>query len=314
MFKLLNHDLILRRQNLLFDIRDSMKIENNALAYLFKFTLCLPLLIGLYSIAIAAEDPTSEELRSLYNFHPHTLNEKEIDEKSSILDVFWNKAKNNDKKYIELLRAELKKTDHVPFFYFDAGRLLLVLSGTPSDKKLFLQGMRHVNLRDLQTTDYLRIIHKLAVEGFDTSDAALKILQYPKFKAFIPQHFLKLEQDFSLIYMLFPLEDKLFIEKVISALFQEKNEVSQKSLMLVLWYTTTEIGWAALRKVARDKRFSIENKKYAEELLSRIQHASLFSLSSYDSLKKKRRHSLRRISDEALYEFDDYTRDLLSKK
>lgn len=271
-------------------------------------------MIGNSSILAASENQASDELRSVYDFHPHLLTQDEIKENSAKLDAFWKKAEKGDKSFINLLRTELQKPDHLSFFYFDAGRLLLHLSGTTSDKKLFLNGLRYLNIRDVTPIGYLQTVHKLAVEGFDTSDAALKILKHPNFKVFIPLHFLTLEQDYSLIFMLFPLKDTLFLDKAISALAQEKDPESQKSLMLTLWYTATEKGWEALRKVAKNDSFSHENKTFSKELLARIKHASFFSLSSYNSLKEKRRKSLWRISDEALMEFDNYTRKILSKK
>ena len=272
-------------------------------------------LVYIKTVAAAVEGPTRDELKAVYNYHPHLLPMEEVKKRSYTLDALWKKAEADEDSYIQLLRTELQKPDHVPFFYFDAGSLLMHLSDASSDKKLFLSSLRHVDFRDIQNTAYLRTVHKLALDGYDTSDAAFNILKYPEFEAYAPIHSLTIGQEYSLMLMLFPLDEKLFVKKAISALAQEKKQRSLRSLMVVLFYSGTEQGLEALRKVTKEPGILYEDKDFAKKLLqsNKMSTRSLM-LSSYPSIKKKRKKALRRISDEALIEFDQYTYALILKR
>ncbi|MGZ3579771.1 MAG: DUF4124 domain-containing protein, partial [Syntrophales bacterium] len=147
------------------------------------------------------------EIVKTYRFQPHTLSQKEIEAKSNDLDQFWNKVKDRKEHYLPLLRAELQAPSNPSFFYYDCSKLLLSLSENVGDRKIALKAIPKADLLDVQHDDYLRTVHMLARDELDTSDAALRILDYPQFKAFIPQHALTLGQNFSLVYMLIPTKE-----------------------------------------------------------------------------------------------------------
>jgi hypothetical protein len=157
----------------------------------------------------------------------------------------------------------------------------------------------------------------LARNELDTSDAALRILDYPQFKAIIPQHALTLGQDFSLIYMLIPTKKEYYIQKLIKRLSEEKNIASQKSIIQVLWYTVTKQGDQAIQQFSEDSSKPNESRMWAKELLggkSKLGLTSKLTVSSYSSLKQKRKEVMSRISDEALIEFDQLTAKMLVKR
>jgi len=87
-------------------------------------------------------------------------------------------------------------------------------------------------------------------------------LAFPDFKAFIPQHALTLGQNYSLIYMLFPMDEALFVTDLASQLASERNVQSQKSLLLALWYTATPAGNTAIKKFV-DTKINAEATTYA---------------------------------------------------
>jgi hypothetical protein len=57
-------------------------------------------------------------------------------------------------------------------------------------------------------------------------------LAFPDIKVFIPQHALTLGQDYSLICMLFAMDEALFASDLATRLAGESNVQTQKSLLL----------------------------------------------------------------------------------
>lgn len=279
-------------------------------------------LILLYTGAVLAGDVGIQkdfhaEILKTYGFQPHTLSQKEIEAKSSDLDQFWNKVKDRKEQYLPLLRAELQAPSNPSFFYYDCSKLLLSLSENIEDRKIALKVIPKVDLLDVQHDDYLRTIHMLARNELDSSDAALRILDYPQFKAIIPQHALTLGQDFSLIYMLIPTKEEYYLQKLIKRLSVEKNITSQKSIIQMLWYTVTKQGDQAIQQFSEDSSKPNESRMWAKDLLGRKSKLGLTSkltVSSYSPLKQKRKEVMSRISDEALIEFDRLTEKLLVKR
>jgi hypothetical protein len=241
---------------------------------------------------------------------------EQIKRKSDELDRFWEYVKKDLPHRLPLLRAELNDSSNPSFFFYDGGKLLLSVSEDSRDRQLALDSLPKADLNGLQHTDYLRTIHWLACLGYNTTSAALRILDFPEFKAFIPQHALTLEQNYSLIYMLFPMEERYFLNRLILRLDKEHDAVAQKSLLLALWYTMSTEGSTAIRRFANTDSYPLESRSYAEELLKR--KASLLgylSVSSSTRLKEERRQVMsRNISDEALIDFDQLTAKLLTRR
>jgi hypothetical protein len=250
----------------------------------------------------------------LYSFQPHTLVKDQLLAKSGKLDEFWSYAKKNPDLVLPLLREELANGSNPSFFFYDGAKLLLSLSSDNEDRKLALRSLPKADLRDIQTTDYLTTIHWFASNGFDTREAAFRILAYPDFKAFIPQHSLMLGQNYSLICMLFPLQNIPFERDLISRLETEHNPDSQKSLLLALWYTMTPAGMAAIKEFGKKPGLDESVAEYARGLAARRAGFTL-SLSSAESLRSERAKLMQRpISDEALSEFDALTLKILAKQ
>jgi hypothetical protein len=255
------------------------------------------------------------KVTALYSYEPHTLTEQQIDEKSKLLDDFWAEVKANPKRYVPLLRRELRDASNSAFFSYDGAKLLLAVSKDRNDQALALEAISRGDLRGIQHTDYLRSVHWFAINGFNTTKAALRILDYPDFKAFIPQHALTLGQNYSLIYMLFPMPEANFVPALIERLGTETNVVSQKSILLALWYAMTPEAKAATARFVGDASKPLESRDYARELAQRkVQTQGAPAAAAPQKLKEERRKVLSRISDEALLEFDSITVMLLSRQ
>jgi hypothetical protein len=244
-----------------------------------------------------------------YNFLPRNLDEKAIDAKSKELDVFWEKVKARGPQGLEELRAELRRSDAPVFFNYDGAKLLLSLSNSREDRLIALAAINRVELPDIQPNGYFDTVHSFAVEGLDTSDAALKILGEEKFQVFIPQHFLTLGQNFCLLYLLLPTDESFYLEKVERRLFEEKNVTAQKSLLMLLGYSVTKKGDEAIRRFAANPTKPEESRSYARNIMDAAQSTAQspfgLSLKSYASLKSERKKLLARVSDEALLELED---------
>jgi hypothetical protein len=257
------------------------------------------------------QDPAAsfhDRVVAIYNFLPRNLNQKAIETKSKELDVFWKEVKARGPQGLEELRAELRRSDGPIFFNYDGAKLLLSLSKSPEDRRLALAAINRADLRDIQRDDYFYTIHAFAVEGLDTSEAAMKILDEENFQVFVPQHYLTLGQDYCLVYLLLPTEESFYLEKVERRLFAEKNITAQKSLLTILWYTVTKKGDEAIRRFAADltqPEKSRSNASHLMEVSQSMAHNPLSETkSSYDSLKAEQKKLVKRISDEALMELD----------
>src|SRR5262249_40024013 len=68
------------------------------------------------------------EVAKIYDSAPHELNQKQIDEKSKVLDAFWESVTAKPEVFLPLLRAELQADGRPAFFYFDGSKLLLSVS------------------------------------------------------------------------------------------------------------------------------------------------------------------------------------------
>jgi hypothetical protein len=249
---------------------------------------------------------------SIYTFEPHSIGSAKFAAKSAELDEFWSFVKANAGEALPLLRSELADSANSRFFFYDGAKLLLSLSESNADRALALRSLPKADLRDVDHADYLTTVHWFAQNGFDTREAALRILAFPDFKAFIPQHALTLGQNYSLVYMLFPMRETSFVSDLIERLKIEMNPQAQKSLLLALWYTVTPAGTAAIKAFSERAGVTADNVAYARELLSR-NAGRTGSGASPDSLREQRTQLMQRpISDEALAEFDELTRKLLA--
>ena len=271
------------------------------------------MLVVLGACAYGADAPTFHELVvAHYSFLPRNLNESAMDAKSKELDLFWSSVKSRGQSGLDDLRIELARTDTPVFFNYDGAKLLLSLSESSGDRSLALAAINRADIRDVQWNDFFLTVHFLAVSGLDTSDAAWKILWEDKFKVFIPQHSLTLDQEMCLLFLLLPTKESFYLEKAERRLFEEKSVVAQKSLLGLLANTATAQGDAALARFLTDASKPEEARNYAKTITETTKSMRSttaaavvgFSFKSYESLKEEQRKLFGRVSDEALGEWE----------
>ncbi len=277
------------------------------------------LLIVLLLASCAAAQSVREEILKTYDFQPHSLSKDQIAQKSSVLDQFWAKAKADPAVYVPALREQLSDLSSPPFFLYDGSALLLSLSDKHTDRVVALAAMAHCDLRDVQEHDYFLQVHRLAALGEDTTAAALHVLEQPKFQVFIPLHVLTLGQNYVLIYLLLPTDQKFWLDPAIDRLKIEHDPTAQKSLLLLLWYAQTNEADRALTAFFADAKQPKDSRDYAQQLLRRESAVDAkvkerARAMTEAGLREKRRQRLSAVSDEALDDLDDYTLLLMAKR
>jgi hypothetical protein len=258
-------------------------------------------------------------LRDVYNFRPHLLGQRQIDQESKTLDELWSRAKAQPELYIRVLREELANYKESPFFLYDGSMLLMTLSDTEYDRKLAIWAIAQCDLRDVQPHEYLRQVHRLAVRGEDVTAAAFNILGTPNFRAFVPQHAMMLAQDYALVTMLLPMDADRWTGEAIKQLDAETIQTSQKSLLLALWYAQTDAADQAVQAFAANATRPAATRAFARELIARSQAvtrlpASEIPADSEAALREKRREVMKSVSDEALHELDRLTLLLMARR
>jgi hypothetical protein len=197
--------------------------------------------------------------------------------------------------------------------------LLLSLSDTPADRKTALAAIARCDLRDLRATDYFVQVHHLAALNEDTTAAALHVLEQPDFKVVFGEHVLTLDQDHALVYLLLPTDQNYWLEPAIARLGMERDQIAQKSLLLLLWYAQTDLADKAVRDFAADSVKPAAVRSYAQGLIGRkgslgpAERAEAAGMTE-ESLRQKRRERLQGVSGEALRDLDMYTNMLISKR
>lgn len=256
-------------------------------------------------LASAAVVSFHERILATYNFAPHSLTEAEMSAKSKTLDAFWTDVKANQTVDLPMLREELARPDAPAFFEYDGAKLLLSLSKSRGDESIALSAISRADLADLDYTDYFLTVHAMSVDGLDTTNAALKILEDDKFQAYIPQHALTLDQEMCLTYLLLPMDERFYLAAVEQRLFQEKSVAGQKSLLSVLGDTATKRGDAAIARLAADSSQPEQTRAFARTMTEAIKNMTEappvgVSTKSYEVLKTEQRQLFTRVSDEAL--------------
>jgi hypothetical protein len=246
-----------------------------------------------------------KEVSAVYNFTPHLM---KIEEQKAVypkLDSFFKLVETNKDKYLEPLRNELKRDDNNPYFYFDGGLLLMLISEKDSDIQLVANALVKTVLQDLDQEIYLEHMLSLSLKGANVIDAALHVLDDTNFKTYIPQHALTLKYATGLKFILPRYQSGLYVKKLISKFNLTKTtDLKITYLDLFIYANCCEADEILSSLVSSD------NKKLNEATKEALKWSKVSQKSDQkDYLKyfNKRKSVLNRISDEAGYELDDFT-------
>jgi hypothetical protein len=195
---------------------------------------------------------------------------------------------------------------------YDGGSLLLSLSKDRGDLQIIGKAMSKCDLRDIDPSEFLRRVNGLANDSIDVRAAAFKILDDPGFSVYVPEHALTLTQPYAFVCAMFPVADSLFLDSCLTKLAACTNDSTTMTLLMALWYTTTQKGFDAIVATAADTTRSVQVREAAKQMSEQLDSLKTMYRGksgggNYEDLKEQRRKSLRGLSDERLYEFDALT-------
>jgi hypothetical protein len=264
-----------------------------------------------YSFAVSAQN-FSQLIDSTYCFTPHNLSQVEQKKYFPKLDEFFHLVMNDTTTYLPLLRTELKKTGHNPYFYFDGAHLLMMSNKKNNiDDKLIVNSFSKADIRDLNPKVLTTLSNTLARRGANTTPIAISILKDTTFSFFIPAHSFEFNQGYCLSYVLLPINNNLYLNKL-TANFNSLPDHSKKSILTTIWFGYSCKGDKFLKKVASGKKHSKKVRKYAESLLANNKvypEITKIMIKLYgDNSDDLWNSSLEQFSDEAIFNLDYVTR------
>jgi len=214
--------------------------------------------------AVAAQEPATPviaerfraEIGRLYAIEPQSLGrERTMDAVSRRLDAFWNRVKADRASYVPLLRAELARDGHPPFFYFDGARLLREASESREDRAFALLVLGQADLSMVDPGGYLTELNWYASNGYDTRRAALRWLEIRDENITVMQlphifHYSRIE---AMTFSLFGMEERAFLGDLVARLQTERDNFAISALIHAIWASATSEGRAALTAYAADE-------------------------------------------------------------
>jgi hypothetical protein len=249
-------------------------------------------------LALCAASPANAALQSPADFHAEIgkiydfpigkLSREEMVKKSAELDVFWKKVDAEKATYLPMLRKELTDASNPKFFAFDGATLLRSISDDRADGQLALDSISRTDPKNASGEGYVGTIHSFAVDGYDVRAAAMKFADSPDFFIYYGFHVMPMDQFNALIYMLFPMEEKVFAGDLAKRLEVESNPKTQLTLVKLVYLTVTPEGQAALTAFCGRKK---RDSKVAKECKTKVDYKGHTHDASEteDAIRKRRR-------------------------
>jgi hypothetical protein len=250
---------------------------------------------------------------SLYSFSPSKISKTQQSQKSLQMDQFWKDVKADPEITLPLLRVELADTSNPSFFMMDGASLLLSLSKETADADLAARAIPRADLKDVVPSVYFSTVHDLSIAGADTTQAGLHILDDPTFRVPLPQHAMTLSQPISLVYLLLPVDQNLWLQAALDRFASEKDEVAQISLLTLFFFSQTKEGDQVLATTAQDSNRSEIVRNEAAKWIKVAKDVPAAKLSkvkilgSEEQIRERRAKRLGSVSDESLSDVQDMT-------
>ena len=247
------------------------------------------------------------EIDRVFDFYPHKMTAEEQEAVYPKLDTLFDTVENDKEKYLPLLREELKSVNHNPYFYFDGGILLLLISKEKQDFQIAADALTKCDIKDLPYKVYLERLLYLSLNGADVIDASFVILNDTAFQVYIPQHALLLNYGEALQFILPRYQSDLYIDKLISEFEQIPTVEKKLSCIALFVYANNCKADKYLEKLRDDLTQSEKIRVAAKKTLENISVNDKNNERKFEKYFNIRKKKLNRISDEAIYELDDLT-------
>lgn len=276
----------------------------------------------------AAQSPEIESARrdfeTTHSFDSSKMSYADQAKQAPRLSALWDRYDKSPDVYREALLGLLRQKNKPEILYCDGGMLLLIKSLRAEDTSLGLQAIAQCSLSEIEHTPYLYTLHALALRGVDILVPLFRILEKPKYVAYIAAHSMDLGQAQAFAYPLLVQQEQSYVPSLINRFATEKDLSAQKSILEALSLAATPEAFTFLERIARSGSYHEDVKKAVQGYTD--MHARMRSLSAQDrqitSLKaglrlkedvtesrvrEQRRSRMRSISDEALDEYYRYT-------
>ena len=127
-------------------------------------------------------------LKSTYDFKPAKLSGADRESKSAAMDKIWAEVKADPKELAPCLESALEDPGADAWFLFDGSGLLLMVDPSPEANQLILRGCEKVDFDDIDLSEWIRRLTRLAIADIDISTAAARWMAYPNPRYVLPRH------------------------------------------------------------------------------------------------------------------------------
>ncbi|MCC6141293.1 MAG: hypothetical protein IT389_11860 [Nitrospira sp.] len=282
-----------------------------------------------------------QEKSRIYGFHPSRISKEEQKSRSNQMDQFWSSVKSQGQSGRECLKQLILAEQQDGFFVFDGTSLLMDMDQSPASLEVALAGLSKTNLKDIDSSGYIRMALFLFHKGLEITPLAEHYMIAQEVKGFVPQHAMRLDRETGAFFLYGSMPITTADQSLVRMLsVPELPARSTAALMLSM--SMTEESYTALKSLPKtflpeQIRIAIEKStKYqsiqesgpfkmtrAEVLnvLSRIPNyggdfwgvagdkeftksaVGTLAYGDLPALREARRRSLSGLSDEALHEY-----------
>lgn len=173
---------------------------------------------------------------NVYNFSPHLVTPAQQKAKGSEMDSFWKDVKADPAAMLPMLRVELKNSATPRFFRYDGASLLLSMSHSPDDEQLVADSLPSTDLADVTPLAYFNMVHRLAVDGADVTQAAMHLLDDPKFTVTFTQQNMTLKRPMALVFLLLPLPEDKWADALVTEFNKAKKDETKTTLLTAMFF------------------------------------------------------------------------------
>ena len=206
-------------------------------------------------------------IKATYNFKPSQISEAEQNIKVAEMDRVWEAVKARPKELLPCLRNALEDPQADAWFRFDGSNLLVSVDPSSASKSLQVRNYTSADLDDVDLRTWVTILARRGAEGFDTSEAGMRWLAYPKARYFLPEHGAYEVKTFQGALFIFGSMDE---EKATPTLLKVVNQKDHPGREHALWILMTQATPQALRALKQIDQtgFSEKGRKSLRSLLT----------------------------------------------
>lgn len=213
------------------------------------------LLVVLSGLTLSASEDADSTLRdrikNTYDFKPSSLSTEQSAQKSKAMDAIWDAVKADPKGTLPILRAALADPAADPFFCFDGSNLLLEHDASSAAKMLQIASYARSDLHEIALREWVMTMAKRGTEGFDTTAAACRWLEDPKFSYTVPEHAFTVTANEGALF-LYGSMDETFATPALAKIAADVHHPGRESAFWVLMNQATPEAVLAVKHISPD--------------------------------------------------------------